>query len=169
MFFALNLIMACKKDKNEPASQNPSSTSSSSTSDFLKLGAQTVNLVSSETSWQYDAGDDAYYVATNGAMALATQVSLVDSVGLNASFQYPFSTKAYTLQPTVQVQPSPTYNKATFELAIPTSSQVWVPTGGTITATKNSNGTFTLTFSNVSVIDNTGTHYSTASGRITCQ
>jgi hypothetical protein len=168
IFFALNLILACSKDEDDPPAQNPQLTPNNTTQDFIKLGTQTVNLTSSDIFWQYENGDDAYYIVSNGALALAADVTLVDSTGLNTSFQYPFSTKTYTLQSSVQVQPAPTYDKASFEIAIPTGTEFWVPTGGTITATKNTNGTVTLTFTNISVINNTATQTSTASGRITC-
>ena len=166
MFFALTLLSACSKDDDSAPAANSSNNSTTTTPDFIKLGSQTVNLTVSDVFWQYDDVADVYNIVTDGALALMMDISLVDSTGPDTSYHYPFASKTYSIQQAIQLPPFASYDKAMFEIAPPSSSQPYVSTGGTLTATKNSNGTFTLTFTNIPVVS--GIQVSTASGKITC-
>lgn len=162
-------VSSCKKkETTTPTTTTTTTNPPPSTSDYYKIGTTTYSPDKSLTSGLVDPSDDVLTISTQPVSNSLIQIYAFDTL-YDMNGQLTVSTNYGFIQ-AVTTWPSPSFSKGSFELvenlSLP-NEIVWVPTSGTLSVTKNTNGTFTATFSNVPVKDQNGTATSTASGMIT--
>ena len=171
MLLAIISVSSCKKKKSEtPApTTTPTTNPPPSSSDYYKIGTTTYSPDKSLTGGSVDQTDDILIITTQQTNGSIIQISAFDTLYDPLTSQLT-SSRTYSLATSISTWPSPSFGKATFELvenlSLPNET-IWDPTSGTLTVTKNIDGTFTAAFSNVPVKINSSATTSTASGKIT--
>ena len=162
-------VSACKKKKEETPVTPPSTGGGGGGggADYYKVGTTTYSPDKTLTMGGVDPSDDILTITTQPANNSLIQISAFDTL-YDANMQLT-SSRTYQLAQSVSTWPSPSFGKATFELvenvSLPNET-IWIPTSGTLTITKNSDGTFTATLSNVPVKIDVSATTSTVSGKI---
>ena len=169
ILIALISVSSCKKKKTDTPATSTTTNPPPSSNDYYKIGTTNYSPDMTLTSGSVDPADDVLTITTQQVNNSIIQITAFDTLYDPMTFQLT-STRTYSLATSISTWPSPSFGKATFELvenvSLPNET-IWIPTSGTVTVTKNSNGTFTATFSNVPTKINTSSTTSTASGKIT--